>query len=671
VLGGILWPEDGVKSQPERDQSHPNCPTTPVSLGTFNVEVVDESSTNTTFKCGSVTNAATLQFTNIICVLESATPPAITNQFFSAAEAITNVVDCLAGMTNRTTNVMQYTETTRFAPSVPTNGFPMPGTFQFEIHVDGASPTIACPDLTAHAGTFTVIVSKVDIVETNVFACVTNLATFSVTPDSSSPIYWTISPDNGVNGAFFPNGNSGQTITIDAGPDPAAYTVTAHDQWTNCMDTATLTVQRLGLGLASTNVFVNSDDDDGDGVRDVDEPLNGPDSRVVGENNLISLALVTDNFPNAIQTITLIAPANVRLWDSNVRGPGAPVQALTWPANAVPSSFWVEGVQASAAVNDVQFQLTLAGGCSVATNFTVVDVASVVLTANVAPLTVNTKAGGGLALLPGRPTPTSIGDYSSVKVEVTLQPLMTGIQVHLKSFDVDDPSSGHAPPLDDETQAQDNKAANNLAGQLGGLGDAISVLTGANGVAWTNFNTTMHPGDNFRVIASPIAEFREHYQAIQTHAAGELALIGNINNAIPANYTTPMLTVWRRLHVEVDSMESVPVLANTVMGSITQIFGTQAAGATQAVLSVNLVNGLAPTDNSNNLDSNPPRNGRFENGTALIGQSLNLAVTQGLLGNGARFVRMPNGGAFDIPFTIVNSNGTVTRVRLKGGWREK
>jgi hypothetical protein len=109
VLGGILWPEDGVKSQPERDQSHPNCPTTPVSLGTFNVEVVDESSTNTTFNCGSVTNAATLQFTNIICLLESATPPATANQFFSEAEAITNIVDCLAGMTNRTTNALQYT----------------------------------------------------------------------------------------------------------------------------------------------------------------------------------------------------------------------------------------------------------------------------------------------------------------------------------------------------------------------------------------------------------------------------------------------------------------------------------------------------------------------------------------------------------------------------------
>ncbi|MFT5030053.1 MAG: hypothetical protein ACI9VS_002505, partial [Candidatus Binatia bacterium] len=137
-------------------------------------------------------------------------------------------------------------------------------------------------------------------------------------------------------------------------------------------------------------------------------------------------------------------------------------------------------------------------------------------------------------------------------------------------------------------------------------------------------------------------------------------LIGDPTNLIPVIYTTPMLTVWRRLHVEVDSMEAVPVLANTVMGSITQIFGTQAGGATQAVLNVSLVNGLAPTDNSNNLDSNPPRNGRFENGTALIGQSPNLAVTQGLLGNGASFVRMPNGGAFDIPFTIVNSNGTVT-----------
>lgn len=503
-----------------------------------------------------------------------------------------------------------------------------------------------------------------DIVETNVFACVTNLANFSVTADSSSPIYWSILPDNGTNGAFFPNGNTGQTVTINAGPDPTTYTVTAHDQWTNCMDTATFTVQRLGLALASTNVFVNMDDDNGNGINDVNDALIGAASQVAGENNLAELTLTAENFPSPSQTVTLTVPNNIRLWTNSARGPGAPATLLNWPANAVPGSFRIEGVDASATIASSQFALTLTGGCSVNTNFTVIDVDTVAFKATAhSPLTPNLNLGGGLTLLPDRPTVTSTNlDYSQVMVEATLKPPVPGIQVHFRSIDVDDPSSGHALPLDDETVILDNKAAlaADRSGKLGGGNSIISVATGANGVASTNFNTTMQPGDNFRVIASPIQEFRLHYEAVQTNLTGAVALIGDLNNVVSGDYTTQMLTVWRRLHVEVDSMEAVPVLTNTVMGSITHIYGTQAAGATQAVLNVSLVNGLNPDGNSDNLFSTPPRNGRFENGTVLIGQSPNVTATHNLLGNGPTFVRMPNGGSFDIPFSIANSNGTVT-----------
>jgi hypothetical protein len=68
---------------------------------------------------------------------------------------------------------------------------------------------------------------------------------------------------------------------------------------------------------------------------------------------------------------------------------------------------------------------------------------------------------------------------------------------------------------------------------------------------------------------------------------------------------------------------------------------------------------LAANDGSPRLDDpQNTGNGRFENGTIISGNGLNIAIQPRLLGNGGDYVEAQTGLAFDIPFAIVRS-GTV------------
>lgn len=636
--------------------SDTNCPPILASLGTVTI-TAGYTTTNITYQCGAVTNQGSVNLTNIICAGGSASPPSVSSTFFVPGQIIEVTVDCENGITNNTVvGEITYSPQVRFNPTFPTNNFTTPGTYTFQILVDGISSTNACPNLTANAGSLTIIVSKVDIVQTNEYVCVNGQTIFSVTSDSVSPIYWSISPDNGTNGAHFPSGNSGQSVYINVGTNVTTYTITAYDQWTNCMDTATLTVQKLSLSLSVTNVFVNADDDNGNGTNDVNDALSGNGSEVTGENDLVLLTLQAENFTTN-QTVTISYPANVRLWSSPTRGPDDPItNSTSWPANSMPTSLYIEGVAASMSMNDVQLTLSASPGCAASTNLTVIDVVSVSFQTNLSAILVNSNAGGGLAIFPDKPNLTSTGDFSSVKVVVIIQPALTNIALYLRSIDVDDPSSDHAPPLDDESRATDNKATSNPNGRLGGGGDTITLMTATNGIAQTNFFVTMQPGDNFRVIASPLSDFPNHCSALQTNHHGAL-VFGSTTNEIPSNYRTPMLTVWRRLHVEMDSMAAVPPYANSVSGGITSLLGDIMNGSTQAVINVNLVTDLTPNDISRNLSSSPQANGRFERGGMLIGVSPDSAVTLSLQGNGDDFLRTTNGANFNIPFAI-NQGGT-------------
>ncbi len=138
------------------------------------------------------------------------------------------------------------------------------------------------------------------------------------------------------------------------------------------------------LGIASTYVMVNNDDDDHDGTNDVNAPLTGAGSYVTNEDDLIPIYLSSQGLM-ATQMVTLsVNPAwwgsgGIRVWAHSTRGPGSPLidnsnpnlLSTNWPAGSLPGTLWVEGVSASGSLGDVQLTLGTADGCSSSTNLTV------------------------------------------------------------------------------------------------------------------------------------------------------------------------------------------------------------------------------------------------------------------------------------------------------------
>jgi len=155
------------------------------------------------------------------------------------------------------------------------------------------------------------------------------------------------------------------------------------------------------------------------------------------------------------------------------------------------------------------------------------------------------------------------------------------------------------------------------------------------------------PGDNFRVAASCATNMLSALTVTNSFGApyvgGNNAPVAGFNGKI-----TELLTVWRRLHVEVDSMAAVPTSGaeiNTVSGLLTNITGAAGFGATKVIANINFRLGLG--DNSPNLDTSMVGTGRFENGQATIG--VGQFITPNLMGNGDWRVLTKPGDRFSIP----------------------
>jgi hypothetical protein len=294
------------------------------------------------------------------------------------------------------------------------------------------------------------------------------------------------------------------------------------------------------------------------------------------------------------------------------------------------------------------------GACSVAATVNVFAVQSVAFeefsagTTN-SVLAANPNAGGGLQIFPDRLTPTDTTNHAVVLVSATVTPPLSNIVVYFTAFDADDPTT-NAAPVDNEAVLQDNR------GSVGGLREGLlavaSALTGTNGVATNLFTVTMQPGDNFRVVAHCDPTFAGGYMAQTNSSGGEIVSTNGVTPIAPA-FVTDLLTVWRRLHIEVDSMGSV--VSNFVAGQITKMDGVNFEGVTSIVSSVNFNTGLG--DGSPNLDSTTPRNGRFENGNITVGPSQHF--TADLLGNGNTRVAVKSNTYFNIGFILTKGTNSL------------
>jgi len=176
----------------------------------------------------------------------------------------------------------------------------------------------------------------------------------------------------------------------------------------------------------------------------------------------------------------------------------------------------------------------------------------------------NPNPGGGLRMFPDAAEPGG-NPRQVVRVKATVGDLAPGEKrdghmVYFKSFDVDDPSA-NTGPIDDEGQTQDNRGTP----PEGNLNPGFAV-TNAQGEATVDFTVTMKPGDNFRVAADLNNDTWLNGLKVKQNDPQALIYESDEVTPVPPGKRTDLLTVWRKLHVEVDSMA-----AQTYSGSSTEL----------------------------------------------------------------------------------------------------
>jgi hypothetical protein len=197
--------------------------------------------------------------------------------------------------------------------------------------------------------------------------------------------------------------------------------------------------------------------------------------------------------------------------------------------------------------------------------------------------------GGGWRLFAEKNVAGQDGkNHDKVKARATLGVARAGITVHFLLVDADDPTDGDGP-IDD---------------------DSGTPGPDANGVADVTLTVAPRPGNNYRVVAATTTGALSGVHAKQPDSSGTVLDSGN--SPISADTTTeairkatPLLTVWRRLHVRLASMNSGADLSYTK--NIDDV--TNPGAAPHAADGRCELNDFEPNDD-----------GRFEGGTLTVNQ---------------------------------------------------
>lgn len=192
------------------------------------------------------------------------------------------------------------------------------------------------------------------------------------------------------------------------------------------------------------------------------------------------------------------------------------------------------------------------------------------------PLDANPNSGGGLRIFADKNSPyesDSTQPWRMAGLKVRISPAVAGMNVRLKIFDVDDPSSDSAVDPNGSS-GNDNRA--------GTVGMTANLITNANGEAVLYYTVSAQPGDNYRAAAVlsslPINSgtvARQLLDSVTIDGIGFSSSNGGVQYATTTNSAphtlvgSPMLTVWRRLHIERDSMDVVT--NNHVSGSFYRV----------------------------------------------------------------------------------------------------
>jgi hypothetical protein len=269
------------------------------------------------------------------------------------------------------------------------------------------------------------------------------------------------------------------------------------------------------------------------------------------------------------------------------------------------------------------------------------------------------RPGGGLRVFAEAPD-AGLPPLDIVNVVITTTPKVpVAVPVSLVLKDVDDPDGS---PIDIDGDDPSKEPADNYG--VGSIAESVTIP--ANAITTTTPLVLSHnPGDNYRVLASTSSDWLSLLKAHQPSQTGEVW--DNRGNPLPeGGIMSKMITVWRTLHLEIDSMKRAPADTATTDPERNFIDGrvTKIEGHVDHAVRVFLAPDSPPPsgmnqlrDASNDLSGVPGVDhgqGRFEHGTIRFGQSGN-AVQDMLDGNGIDYVERD---FITLTYRLVGLDGT-------------
>ncbi len=376
------------------------------------------------------------------------------------------------------------------------------------------------------------------------------------------------------------------------------------------------------IEVSNNFTWLNNDNDDRDGQFDLN------DDSVLFDDDLtpmnIGIAPPVDGLTASLRV--RIGSDKIKLWATPHKQDLSPREFES--SDLYYKQVYLEGVAASSAQEDIELELSLEGEPSdpATARFTVLAVEKIEIEGQGNSLTdddtldrdphPNAPAGSyddgrprTLRVFPGSRAEVgffggvTVGERSNkVTVKVTLNVPAPesnySTVLYLRPYDVDDPSTSTSPvdPNDAGTvnpcigapasncyprtpirysDWEDNRGQVNRkkSGELRGA-DRNGILskrfsTGER--TWsTEFTVTSQPGDNFRLAASHEWGFLVRLRNRDDLGDGVRLFDPNVNAEFlePDKWASPVLTSWRFLHLELDSM-AAPGNANDVSGDIT------------------------------------------------------------------------------------------------------
>jgi hypothetical protein len=190
----------------------------------------------------------------------------------------------------------------------------------------------------------------------------------------------------------------------------------------------------------------------------------------------------------------------------------------------------------------------------------------------------NPNRGGGLRIFPEPPdapdaaVPEDALEYRIVAVKAQISPAQPNVLVYFRIFDPDDPSDvsnlGPATDVDENGPAGDDNRPDFIS-VAGGALSVPTALTDPNGVATVVLTVSRQPGNNFIVTASADDNASSGVRQAVRLPLASAVLEDAAGNILPTDEVkrTDMLTVWRKVHVEVDRM-GPSVTGNALTGEV-------------------------------------------------------------------------------------------------------